>query len=174
MPNRLDKEFYMRPATEIAPLLLDKLLCRRTADGVVRRRITETECYSGEDDTACHASRGKTKRTSVMYEAGGVAYIYLCYGIHYLLNVVTGGEGRPEAVLIRGVDGAAGPGLVTKALLIDKSLNAENLCASDRLWIEDDGKKSLYETSKRIGIGYADEADRNRLWRFRKADTRRD
>ena len=168
MSVRLDKTFYTRPATELAPLLLDKLLCRQTENGIERRRITETECYFGEDDTACHASKGKTQRTKVMYEAGGVAYIYLCYGIHYLLNVVTGAEGHPEAVLIRGVEGAAGPGLVTKALSIDKSLNAENLCESDKLWLEDNGRKSSYKTSKRIGIDYADEKDKNRLWRFIK------
>ena len=166
MPVRLDKTFYMRPATELAPLLLDKLLCRQTASGVIRRRITETECYFGEWDTACHAHKGKTKRTSVMYEAGGVAYIYLCYGIHYLLNIVTGGEGHPEAVLIRGIEGAAGPGLVTKTLSIDKTLNGEDLCVSDKLWIEDDGVISAYKASKRIGINYASEQDRNRLWRF--------
>ena len=166
MPTRLDKAFYARPAAELAPLLLDKLLCRRIESGVIRRRITETECYSGEEDTACHARRGKTNRTSVMYAAGGVAYVYLCYGIHYLLNVVTGQEGHPEAVLIRGVEGAAGPGLVTKALLIDKSLNGEDLCASDKLWLEDDGRKTAYQAFKRVGIGYASEEDQNRLWRY--------
>ena len=163
---RLDKAFYARPATELAPLLLDKLLCRQTESGVIKRRITETECYFGEKDTACHASKGRTQRTSVMYMAGGVAYIYLCYGIHYLLNVVTGAEGHPEAVLIRGVEGASGPGLVTKALCIDKTLNGQDLCASDKLWLEDGGRKPAYKAFKRIGIAYASEDDQNRLWRF--------
>lgn len=163
---KLDKAFYSRPATELAPLLLGKLLCRRTGNGVVKLRITETECYFGEEDTACHARRGKTPRTKVMYGEGGLAYVYLCYGIHYLLNIVTGGEGHPEAVLIRGAEGAPGPGLVTKALSIDKALNAEDLCASKELWLEDDGCKPEFTASKRVGIAYASPADQSRLWRF--------
>lgn len=147
-------------------MLLGKLLCRSTESGIVKRRITETECYFGEDDTACHARRGKTPRTEVMYRAGGCAYIYLCYGIHYLLNIVTGGEGHPQAALIRGIEGAPGPGLVTRALLIDKTLNGEDLCASGRLWLEDDGHRPAFTASKRIGIAYASDEDQNRLWRF--------
>ncbi|MCL2218247.1 MAG: DNA-3-methyladenine glycosylase, partial [Defluviitaleaceae bacterium] len=109
---RLHFEYYQQPALTLAPMLLGKVLCRRIGDEVIRRRITETEAYCGEADTACHAHRGKTPRTSVMYEPGGIAYIYLCYGIHNLLNVVAAGEGEPEAVLIRGVEGIAGPGRV--------------------------------------------------------------
>lgn len=163
---RLDKAFYGLPAVEAAPLLLGKLLCRQTESGMIKRRITETECYCGEEDTACHAHRGKTPRTAIMYKAGGFAYIYLCYGIHYLLNIVTGMEGHPEAVLIRGTEGAAGPGLVTKTLAIDKTLNGEDLCASNGLWLEDDGFKPEFTSSKRIGIAYAGLEDQNRLWRF--------
>ena len=84
-------------------------MSRRMVDGtVMRRRITETEAYCGKEDTACHAHKGRTARTDVMYSPGGCAYIYLCYGMHEMLNVVTGPEGRPEAVLIRGVEGAEG------------------------------------------------------------------
>jgi len=163
---KLTKPFYSRPATELAPLLLGKLLCREISGETIKRRITETECYYGETDTACHARRGRTERTQVMYGAGGIAYIYLCYGIHYLLNVVTGGEGHPQAVLIRGVEGAGGPGLLTKALLIDRTLNGRELCKANGLWIEDDGFIAEYTAAKRVGIGYASEEDRNRLWRY--------
>ena len=91
-------------ATELAPWLIGKILCREIDGAVVRVRITETECYFGENDTACHAHKGRTERTDIMYREGGRAYVYLCYGIHSLLNITTGKEGHPEAVLIRGVD----------------------------------------------------------------------
>ena len=165
-PRVLDKEFFGRPATELAPLLIGKLLCGNVENNIEKRRITETECYFGEEDTACHARRGRTERTKVMYEAGGVSYIYLCYGIHYLLNIVTGEKGHPEAVLIRGVESAPGPGLVTKALFIDKSLNGKELCPSNGLWIEDDGFKADFTAGKRVGISYASQQDQDRLWRF--------
>ena len=102
----------------MAPALLGKLLCRRVDDKIIKYRITETECYFGEDDTACHAHKGKTERTKIMYHEGGVAYVYLCYGLHSMLNVVSGIEDFPEAVLIRGVEGYNGPGKLTKALEI--------------------------------------------------------
>ena len=99
----------------------------------------ETECYYGEEDTACHASKGKTERTKVLYEQGGTAYVYLCYGMHSLFNVVSGKKGHPEAVLIRGVTGYNGPGKLTKAMHIDRTLNEEDMVNSDQLWLEDDG-----------------------------------
>jgi len=163
---RLEQDYFIRQATELAPDLLGKYLCRKTEKGILRYRITETECYYGEADTACHAHKGKTPRTAVMYEAGGRAYIYLCYGIHYLFNIVSGSAGHPEAVLIRGVEGAAGPGRVTRLLRIGKELNAEDLSASDCLWLEDDGARPAYQTAGRVGIGYAAPADREKLWRF--------
>jgi DNA-3-methyladenine glycosylase len=98
--TKLDKNFYLKSALEVAPLLIGKLLVRRLSNGqIVKYRITETEAYYGEEDSACHARVGKTKRTWILYEEGGLAYIYLCYGIHYLLNVVTGNKDHPEAVL---------------------------------------------------------------------------
>ena len=107
--RRLTAEDYAVDAVTMAKALVGAWLCRRLEDGtVVRRRITETEAYCGEEDTACHAHKGRTARTDVMYSPGGCAYIYLCYGMHEMLNVVTGAEGRPEAVLIRGVEGAEG------------------------------------------------------------------
>lgn len=165
--RRLDTNFFSAPATILAPALLGKLLCRQIDGKIVRLRITETECYFGEEDTACHASKGKTPRTAVMYNEGGYAYVYLCYGIHYLFNIVTGTAGHPEAVLIRGVEGFDGPGKLTKELFIDKSLNGEDLRLSDSLWIEDSGTPPPnYTASKRVGIDFASPQDRDRLWRF--------
>jgi len=165
--ERLYKEFYENSAKDLAPQLLGKLLCRRMTKGdVIKVRITESEIYYGESDTACHAHKGKTERTKIMYESGGAAYIYLCYGIHNLLNIVTGKEGFPEAVLIRGVEGFNGPGKLTKYLSIDRSLNGENMINSEKLWLESDGFIPKYKASKRIGIDYASEEDKNRMWRF--------
>jgi len=162
---RLSLEYYNQPALTLAPSLLGKVLCRRIGDEVIRLRITETESYCGESDTACHAHKGKTPRTSVMYKQGGIAYIYLCYGIHNLLNVVAAGENEPEAVLIRGVEGISGPGRVTKALQITRDLNREDFTTSNELWLED-GEPLFHKTTPRIGIGYASEEDKAQLWRF--------
>jgi len=162
---RLPIDFYRQPALELAPKLIGKMLCRRHGDYVTRFAITETEAYCGESDTACHAHRGKTPRNAVMYEAGGIAYIYLCYGIHNLLNVVAAGDGEPEAVLIRGVEGISGPGRVTKALGIGLELNREDYTASDLIWLED-GPALPFNATPRIGIDSASEEDRGRLWRF--------
>ena len=151
----------------VAKALLGAWLCRRLEDGtVMRRRITETEAYFGEEDTACHAHKGRTQRTDVMYAPGGCAYIYLCYGMHEMLNVVTGPAGHPEAVLIRGVEGAEGPGRLTKTLAITRALNREDLVVSDRLWIERVNSRAAFTASPRIGIGYASKRDQARKWRF--------
>jgi len=171
--RKLDKDFYIKQADVLAPALLGKILVRRREDGTrARGRITETECYLGEEDTACHAGRGrgKTERTQIMYRKGGVAYVYLCYGIHNMLNVVSGQEGSPQAVLIRGINygdkNLAGPGRLTKHMGIDRNFNGTDLCG-DTLWIEDDDCGTPeYTATPRIGIDYAAEEDRNRLWRF--------
>ena len=164
---RLKKRDYVQNAVTMAKALLGMTLCRRLDDGsVLRARIIETEAYFGEEDTACHAHKGRTARTDVMYSAGGCAYIYLCYGMHEMLNIVTGPEGRPEAVLIRGVEGAEGPGRLTKLLKIDRSLNREDLTVSGQLWIESDGSRVKFTVSQRIGIGYASRRDQSRKWRF--------
>lgn len=168
---RVKSDFYKMRAPEMAKALLGKLLCRKVDGKVMKLRINETEAYFGEDDTACHASKGKTGRTKTMYEDGGTAYIYLCYGIHNLLNIVSGERGFPEACLIRGVEGYDGPGKLTKAMKIDRSLNGIDLNTSDELWLEDDGHNPSFEPSRRIGIGYASEEDRNRLWRFNVTST---
>ena len=172
---KLSQEFYHMRAPELAPALIGKLLCRKVYEldsngtkrsKIIKLRITETECYFGESDTACHASKGYTDRTKTMYLAGGIAYVYLCYGIHSLLNVVSGPEGFPEAVLIRSVEGFNGPGKLTKAMNIDRALNGISFVVSDEIWIEDDGTSVTYKTGKRIGIDYATEEYKNILWRF--------
>lgn len=164
----IDKSTYSMPATELAPFLLGKLLCVKKEDGnVIRSRITETEAYFGEEDTACHAHKGKTQRTEVLYEQGGIAYVYLCYGVHNLMNVISGDEGHPEGVLLRGVEGYNGPGKLTKYLGINKSHNRLSLTESDVIWIEDDGYvPSKILTSPRIGIDYATKEYIDKLWRF--------
>ena len=162
----LPLEWFLGPATKLAPALLGKILCRATGDGVIRLRIIETECYYGEEDTACHAHHGRTPRTDIMYEKGGNAYVYLCYGIHSLLNLTTGPEGHPEAVLICGVEGIVGPGRVTKHLQIDRSLNRMPLTKESGLWVEDDGFLANFTTGERVGIAYAAAKDRYKQWRF--------
>lgn len=172
---KLSKEFFLERAPSLAPKLLGKLLCRKittqSEDGkikesIIKLRITETECYFGEDDTACHAHKGKTARTEIMYHEGGIAYVYLCYGIHSLLNIVSGPKDFPEAVLIRGVENIYGPGRLTKAMMIDCSFNGKSLVDSPELWLEDDGLSVSYITGKRIGINYATPKYREILWRF--------
>ncbi len=165
--SKLSYEFYHRPCLEVARDLVGKILVRRV-DGVEHRlRITETECYCGEGDTACHASKGRTKRTEVMYMEAGAIYIYLCYGVHWMLNIVTGEENEPEAVLIRSCEGRFdGPGKLTRALEITGQLNRGSILGEE-LWIEDDGGCCTVTAHRRVGIGYASEEDQARLWRFK-------
>lgn len=161
--TRLDMSFFHRPCPEVARDLVGKVLIHENK----QLRISETECYCGEADTACHASRGRTKRTEVMYGQAGSVYVYLCYGIHWMLNIVTGEENHPEAVLIRACLEAEGPGKLTKALGITGKLNRSSVVSGETLWIVDDGFRCDVETAKRVGIGYASQEDQDRLWRFR-------
>lgn len=164
---KLTKEFYNRDCVEVAPDLVGKVLVRQLDDGSqVKVRITQTEAYRGEEDTACHASKGRTKRTEVMYDKAGTIYIYLCYGIHWLMNVVTGEKDNPQAVLLRCGEVYNGPAKLTKALQIDKTFNAESFIENERIWIEDDGYKPEIETAERVGINYATEEYRLKPWRF--------
>ncbi len=160
--NKLDYEFFHRPCLEVARDLVGKLLIF----GDKQLRISETEAYCGEADTACHAHKGRTARTEVLYREAGTVYVYLCYGIHWLLNIVTGEEGQPEAVLIRACVEAAGPGKLTKALGITGALNRTSVCDGP-LQIVDDGFRCEIETDKRVGIGYASQADQDKPWRFK-------
>lgn len=164
---RIDNEFFKLDATIAAPNLVGKLICFRSDDGeVLRMRIIETECYMGEGDTACHASKGRTERNSTLWMEGGYSYVYLCYGMYQMFNVITGCEGDPQGVLIRGVEGYYGPGKFTKRAGIDRSCNRLDMKTSDRLWIEDDGFVPELVESARVGIDYAAKEDRERLWRF--------
>lgn len=163
----LKESYFSSPATKLAPDLLGKIICRRTESDIIKARITETECYYGEEDTACHAHKGKTNRTKTMYSQGGITYVYLCYGMHAMLNIVTGSLDHPEAILIRGVEGAEGPGRVTKLLRIATSDNSLPLTEESGIWIEDDGTNYEYTTLARVGIDYAEKEDRERLWRFK-------
>ena len=164
---KLGYDFYHRPCPEVAKELVGKVLVRRVGDEVLRLRITETECYCGANDTACHASKGRTKRTEVMYGPAGTIYVYLCYGVHWMLNIVTGEENEPEAVLIRACEGKySGPGKLTKAMQITGGLNRGSILG-DELWVEDDGFSCGIEPDTRVGIGYASREDQERLWRFK-------
>ena len=161
--KRLDYEFFHRPCPEVARDLVGKVLVHNGK----RLRISETEAYCGESDTACHASKGRTKRTEVMYMEAGTVYVYLCYGMHWMLNLVTGEAGMPEAVLIRACVEAPGPGRLTKMLGITGGQNRSSVLTSDTLWVEDDGLRCGISTDKRVGIGYASREDQDRLWRFK-------
>lgn len=166
---RLGREFFLRDALEVAPELVGKTLVSSLPGAQERRLvITETEVYRGVEDSACHAHRGRTKRTEMLYRPGGAVYVYLCYGIHWLLNVITGPEDFPQGVLIRACEGFEGPGKLTKYLGITGAQNGIDICSSPLLRIEDEGRMVNIITDKRVGIAYAEEADRERLWRFKR------
>ncbi|MGE0018717.1 MAG: DNA-3-methyladenine glycosylase [Draconibacterium sp.] len=165
--HRLPTYFFQRDVLFVAPELLGKILVRQFPDGTVARySITETEAYSGDGDRACHASKGKTPRTEVMFREGGHVYVYLIYGMYWMLNFVTGPLGEASAVLIRGLEGISGPGKVGKALQLDRSFYGENLETSDRIWIEDTENRPGFIATPRIGIDYAGEPWVSKPWRF--------
>ena len=164
---RLSRDFFIRDVLEVAPDLLGKNLIIMLPDKTVGRfRITDVEAYRGIDDKACHASKGRTSRTEVMFCEGGRLYIYLVYGMYWMLNIVTGQEDDPQAVLIRGLNNLSGPGKLTKVLGIDKTFNGADLVYSDRIWIEESGVSPGYKTGPRIGIDYAGEYWKTIPWRF--------
>lgn len=164
----IDREFFRQDALSLAPALIGKTLVRTLTDGGQKRlRITETEAYCGVEDTACHAHKGKTPRAEMLWHDGGTIYVYLCYGMHNLMNIVSGRDGEPQAVLIRCCEGYEGPGKLTKFLELDRSFNGLDIMDCDGLRIEDDGAEVDIIQLPRIGIAYADEADREALWRFK-------
>ena len=186
MSRPLSREFFARDAVTLARDMLGKKLLRRYGGRVVGGIIMETEAYLGEEDTACHASRGCTPRTQVMYGPAGHYYVYLIYGMYHMLNIVTGEEGHPQAVLVRalhpvlGVEqmkarrgGAAekqlcnGPGKLCQALAIDRSFNGLAVDGGD-LWLEDAPPvdDARISAGPRVGIGYASQEDQQRPWRF--------
>lgn len=165
--KRLKRSFFTRDVLQVAPDLIGKILAIRSEKGDIRRYIiTETEAYRGAEDRACHASKGKTARTEVMYREGGRIYVYFVYGMYWMLNFVAGGKNKPQAALIRGIDGFNGPGKLTKSLRIDGSFYGEDLTDSDRIWVEDNGFKPAIKTSPRVGINYAGDPWKNKPWRY--------
>jgi DNA-3-methyladenine glycosylase len=186
---KLPYSFYQQEdVTSIAVQLLGKQLFTQIDGKLTGGTIVETEAYNGVLDKASHAYNGRfTQRTAPMYEAGGISYVYLCYGIHHLFNVVTNAKNNPHAVLIRGIEPieglltmlerrnmqslapriTAGPGALAKALGIDKNLNSKDLLG-DEIWIEDNDvyfKPEQIIASPRIGVAYAQ--DHALLpWRF--------
>lgn len=190
----LDKDYFQKDALYLAKDLLGKILVREIDGKIIKSRIVETEAYIGNGDKACHAYNGRrTKRTEVLYSEGGIAYIYLIYGMYNCLNVVTGIKEEAEAVLIRALEPlnefdyisnkrfnkdfdnltnaqklalTNGPGKLCKALLIDRELNAIKLYEKGKLYLIDDGFKDFgVVKTKRIGIDYAEEAI-HFPWRF--------
>ncbi len=165
--KRLKSDFFNRDVLDVAPGLLSKILVVRKAEGnLYKYHVSETEAYKGSEDLACHACRGRTPRTEVMFHEGGRLYVYLVYGMHWMLNVVTGRENDPQAVLIRGLENCPGPGRVARILGIDRSFYGEDLTTSDRIWFEDSGIMPEIKTGARIGIDYAGEYWKTRPWRF--------
>ncbi len=164
------KAWAQKKTVAQARALLGKFLVRRWPDGRVdARMITEVEAYDGEHDLASHARAGRTGRTEIMYAAGGHWYVYLCYGIHEMLNLVVGPEGWPAAVLIRGVEGFNGPGKLTKGMGLDRALNGRSAEEVSGLWIEDRGVKlprSRVRATPRIGIDFAGPVWAAKPWRF--------
>ncbi len=170
--NRMDGkriqniDFFCVGADKLAVNLLGKALVRNI-DGVTQKYlIAETECYMGVNDSACHACRGKTPRASALWQRGGKLYVHLIYGLYYMMNIVAGLENEPMGVLIRGVMGIPGPGKLTRALDIGKDFNREDLLESDRIWIEETNISTKFDCLERVGIGYANKIDREKLWRF--------
>jgi DNA-3-methyladenine glycosylase len=164
---RLLKDFYIRDVLKVAPDLIGKELVIRSDNNIYNRLIiTEVEAYRGVEDKACHASKGRTRRTEVMYGEGGRIYVYFVYGMYWMLNIVTGEKDNPQAALIRRVDGYPGPGRLTRSFGIDRSYYGEDLTRSDRIWIEDKGLTLNFKTGKRIGIDYAGDPWKDIQWRY--------
>ncbi|SHE83786.1 DNA-3-methyladenine glycosylase [Pedobacter caeni] len=176
---KLPFSFYQNEdVNELAVRLLGKRLFTRIDGKLTAGMIVETEAYKGVEDKASHAYGGRyTDRTKVMYETGGLSYVYLCYGIHHLFNVVTAGKGTPHAVLIRGLEPlegldlmlerrgmsvlkpniTAGPGALAKAMGIDRLLNAKDL-GGEEIWIEEEMPGQVFSevmAGPRIGVDYA-------------------
>ncbi len=167
MTERFGRDFYRQDVLEVAPALLGQQLVRILPDGTSSAYlITETEAYRGEEDRACHASKGRTLRNGVMFGDGGHLYMYLIYGMYWMMNVVTEKEGIPQAVLFRGLREAGGPGRLTRLIGVDKTYYAEDLVTSDRIWIEPTGRKPAYIAAPRVGIDYAGDPWKDLPWRF--------
>ena len=170
MPLVVEEDLRSRDTVALARWLVGRTLVCRRERGVVSQMITETEAYDGPEDLACHASKGRTRRTEVMFGPAGHWYVYLCYGVHEMLNLVTGPIDYPAAILIRGLEDVSGPGRLTKRLGIDRRLNGQPAARSSGLWIEDQREelidRKLIETTPRIGVNYAGPHWSSRPYRF--------
>ena len=154
----LPAAFFDRPADRVARDLIGAVLAIRMSGGRITRHVVhETEAYMGARDRACHGSRGMTRRNAVMFGPAGRWYVYLCYGMHWMLNVVTGAEGLPAAVLIRGAGAFTGPGRVTKGLGIDRDFDGRLAARPTGLWFEPGVAvpRRLIARTPRIGVAYA-------------------
>ncbi len=167
MGKRLDRDFYRQDVLHVAPALLGQHLVRIYPDGTrASYVISETEAYRGGEDLACHASKGKTPRTGVMFGDGGHLYMYLIYGMYWMLNVVTSEKDIAQAVLFRGIREVNGPGRLTRLLRVDKKYYGEDLVNSDRIWIEESGISPTYSTGPRVGVESAGVPWKDMPWRF--------
>ena len=171
--SKLESVFFQRKTAVVAQDLLGKFLVRKVGKGILSGMIVETEAYVGPHDLACHAAKGKTERTKVMFEPAGIWYVYMIYGMYHCLNIVTEAKGHPSAVLIRALEPdfflpsrdiacyvpTNGPGKLCRALKIDKKLNCTSALAHNaKLFIEDRGIKipqNKIQKAKRIGVDYA-------------------
>ena len=171
----LTKPYFSRPTLQVARSLLGKYLVRKNGRKVLAGRIVEVEAYIGMEDRACHASKGRTARTEVMFGPAGLTYVYLIYGMHHCFNIVTERAGFPSAVLVRAVEDVDtqtlidGPGRVCRFFAIDRKLNRWDLTVGRALWVEDRGERvapSAITIGRRIGVDYAG-IWAKKPWRFR-------
>jgi DNA-3-methyladenine glycosylase len=164
------KEFRAKNTVALARGLLGRVLVRTLPDGRQERHvITEVEAYHGWRDRASHASRGPTRRNAPMFAPGGVWYVYLCYGVNEMLNLVTGPRDFPAAILIRGIADLAGPGRLTRALAIDRRLNGAPATPVSGLHLETTGvrvPRRLVRAAPRVGVAYAGPVWAGKPWRF--------
>lgn len=182
LSKKLDREFYERPTLQVAKDLLGMFIVYKHPDGKISARIVEVEAYIGENDPACHASRGLTKRNAVMFGEGGFSYIYFVYGMHHCLNFVTETKSRPAAVLIRAAEVDEGIEIMRynspNKKLIDQLRGPGRLCRSFGLTVKQSGldltQNTLYlerrESGKKAKIGRTTRVGINlgtdKLWRF--------
>lgn len=159
--------FFKTDTETLAKKLIGKWIETNIDGEIVKAQISETEAYLGVEDSACHSYKGKrTFRNEPMWQDAGTIYVYLCYGIHFLLNIVSKEKNQPEAVLIRALIGANGPAKSTKLLNINKSLNGQSIINNPKICLFDDGKIYNFHAKKRVGIDYALDKDRNAMLRF--------
>lgn len=175
MSGVLKQNFFNRPTLVVAKELLGCFLCRQIGKKTIRLKITEVEAYDGPKDKASHSHRGKTARNTPMFGEAGKFYVYFTYGIHWMLNVVTGPENYPAAILIRGTDEVVGPARLTKFLSIDKSFNEKPATRKTGLWFEERKEKVNPKTIKqmpRVGVAYAGPVWSKKPYRFVLVETR--